>query len=126
MPFCENLIRIRKMRHLSQTQLAARSGVSQQAISKLEKGNSSPSEYTIRQLAAALRIPMADLLDDDQQKKPTADVGDGLRFDIINRIQQLQTPALDRLSDFLDGLEAGQEIAAQPPAAADSSGSPSQ
>ena len=39
------------MRHLSQQQLAMRSGVSQQAISKLETGKSSPSEYTIRQLA---------------------------------------------------------------------------
>lgn len=125
MPFYDNLVRIRKMRKLSQVQLAHRSGVSQQAISKLEQGKSSPSEYTIRQLATALRVPLTDLLV-EQQKKPTADEGDGLKHDIINRIQQLPVPALDRLSDFLDGLEAGQEIAAQPPAAADSSGSPSQ
>ena len=123
MPFAEQLVRARKMRHLSQQQLAMRSGVSQQAISKLETGKSSPSEYTIRQLAAALRVPMAALLEEEQIKTPTAE-GDGLLMDIINRIQQLPDPALDRVSDFLDGLEAGQEIASPSPAAPDpSSGS---
>lgn len=120
MPFAEQLISTRKMRHLSQQQLAMRSGVSQQAISKLETGKSSPSEYTIRQLATALRVPMSMLLEEEQTKTPTAE-GDGLMEDIINRIQQLPDPALDRLSDFLDGLEAGQEIASPSPAAPDPS-----
>lgn len=120
MPFAEQLIRTRKMRHFSQQQLAMRSGISQQAISKLETGKSSPSEYTIRQLAAALRVPMSMLLEEEQQKTPTAE-SDGLMEDIINRIQQLPEPALDRLSDFLDGLEAGQEIASPSPAAPDPS-----
>ncbi len=120
MPFAEQLIRTRKMRHFSQQQLAMRSGISQQAISKLETGKSSPSEYTIRQLAAALRVPMSMLLEEEQLKTPTAE-GDGLMEDIINRIQQLPDPALDRLSDFLDGLEAGQEIASPSPAALDPS-----
>ena len=120
MPFAEQLIHARKMRHLSQQQLAMRSGISQQAISKLEKGKSSPSEFTIRQLAAALRVPMTVLLEDGQTKMPTAE-GDGLMEDIINRIQQLPDPALDRLSSFLDGLEAGQEIASPSPTPSDPS-----
>ena len=33
--------------------------------------------------------------------------------DIISRVRVLPDPALARLSDFLDGLEAGQEIASQ-------------
>ena len=111
--FAEQLIRARKMRHFSQQQLAQRSGISQQAISKLESGKSSPSEYTIRQLAAALRVPMSALL--EEEKLPTAE-GDGLKTDIINRIQQLPDPALSRLSDFLEGLAAGQEIASPSPA----------
>ena len=123
MPFAEQLARVRKLRRFSQQQLAIRSGISQQAISKLESGKSSPSEYTIRQLAAALRVPMSALLEEEQIKTPTAE-GDGLMLDIINRIQRLPDPALDRLSDFLDGLEAGQEIASPSPAAPDpSSGS---
>ena len=124
MSFAEQLINARKMRHLSQQQLAQRSGVSQQAISKLETGRSSPSEYTIRQLATALRIPLSELLEDNE-KKPTAE-GDGLKSDIINRIQLLSSPALDRLSDFLDGLEAGQEISAPSQAAPDPSQTPAE
>ena len=124
MSFAEQLINARKMRHLSQQQLAQRSGVSQQAISKLETGRSSPSEYTIRQLATALRIPLSELLEDNE-KKPTAE-GDGLKSDIINRIQLLSSPALDRLSDFLDGLEAGQEISAPSQAAPDPSQPPAE
>lgn len=120
MPFAEQLVRARKLRRLSQQQLAIRSGISQQAISKLETGKSSPSEYTIRQLAAALRVPMSELLEEEQTKTPTAE-SDGLMMDIINRIQQLPDPALDRLSDFLDGLEAGQEIALPSPAVPDPS-----
>ena len=123
MPFADQLVRVRKLRRFSQQQLAMRSGISQQAISNLETGKSCPSEYTIRQLAAALRVPMSALLEEEQIKTPTAE-GDGLLMDIINRIQQLPDPALDRLSDFLDGLEAGQEIASPSPAAPDpSSGS---
>lgn len=125
MSFAEQLVRARKMRHFSQTQLAIRSGISQQAISNLETGKSSPSEYTIRQLAAALRIPLSELLEDDKIKTPTAE-GDGLMSDIINRIQALSDPALGRLSDFLDGLEAGQETASPSPAAQGSDGEPAE
>ncbi len=125
MPFADQLIQARKMRRLSQQQLARRSGISQQAISKLESGKSSPSEYTIRQLAAALRVPMSALLEEEQIKKPTAE-SDGLMTDLINRIRQLPDPALDRLSDFLDGLEAGQEIVSPVAAAPDPSDAPAE
>lgn len=125
MSFSEQLIRARKMRRLSQLQLAQRSGISQQAISKLVSGKSSPSEYTIRQLAAALQVPMSALLEDEQIKTPTAD-GDGLMSVIINRIQALSDPALGRLSDFLDGLEAGQETASPSPTAQGSDGEPAE
>lgn len=120
MPFSVQLIRARKMRKLSQQQLANRSGISQQAISKLETGKSSPSEYTIRQLAAALRIPMAALLEEGQTKNPTAE-SDGVLEDIIDRVKHLQRQALDRLSDYLEGLEDGQETVSPSPAAPDPS-----
>ena len=110
MSFAEQLIKARKMARLSQLQLSQRCGVSQQAISKLESGKSSPSEYTMKQLAAALRIPLSQLL---EEKKPAVPEDDGLKSMIISQVQTLSEPALVRLSDFLSGLEAGQEIAAQ-------------
>lgn len=120
MSFAEQLIRIRKMRRLSQQQLAMRSGISQQAVSNLETGKSSPSEYTIRQLAAALRVQMSELLE-DKEKSPTA-VSDGDLEDIIDRVRHLHPQALARLSDYLEGLEDGQGTASPSPAVSDSSG----
>ena len=115
MSFAEQLIRARKLRRLSQQQLAMRSGISQQAVSNLETGKSSPSEYTIRQLATALRVPMSALLEEGQIKNPTAD-RDGVLDDLIDRVRHLQPSALARLSDYLDGLEDGQGTSAPSPA----------
>ena len=120
MSFAEQLIRLRKMRRLSQQQLAMRSGLSQQAVSNLETGKSSPSEYTIRQLSAALRVQMSELLE-DKEKSPTA-VSDGGLEDIIDRVRHLHPQALARLSDYLEGLEDGQGTASPSPAVSDSSG----
>ncbi len=120
MSFAEQLIRIRKKRRLSQQQLAMRSGISQQAVSNLETGKSSPSAYTIQQLAAALRVSMSELLEDDK-KSPTAN-SDGELEDIIDRVRHLQPQALARLSDYLEGLEDGQGTASHSPVVPDSSG----
>jgi len=102
--FSDNLIKARKRVRCSQQQLALRSGISQQAISKLENGKSSPSEYTMRQLASALNISIYDLLEDKIEP------GNPLAYNIHQRIEKLSEPALIRLSDFLDGLEAGQDL----------------
>ena len=117
MSFAERLTHLRKLRKLSQQQLAQRSNVSQQAISKLERGLCSPSEFTIRQLADALRVQITDLL--EEQNNATAD-GGGILADIIERVRHLNGPALGRLSDYIDGLEDGQETASPSPAAHDS------
>lgn len=119
MAFSESLIKARKLAGLSQLQLSQKSGISQQAISKLEKGKSSPSEYTMKQLAAALHVSVTELL--EENKKEPADQNSELLNSAIRRVQFLSDPALARLSDFLDGLEAGQEIAAPSPAAGGSS-----
>lgn len=116
MDFSERLIKARKRAHLTQLQLSQRSGISQAGISKLENGNSSPSEYTMRQLAAALRIPLSDLLEDGPKEKPATAEGDELMSEIISRVQVLPDQYLEPLSAFLDGLEAGRAIALAEPA----------
>ena len=108
MAFSEKLIEARKKACLSQQQLSRLSGISQQAISKLENGKSSPSEYTMRQLAAALHIPLSELIDENKEEM---DQADWLMQDVLHRIHRLSEPALTRLSDFLTGLEANQSIA---------------
>lgn len=56
----DNLKRIRKAAKLSQAQLAAESGVSQQSISRLEKGDDLTSKF-LPNLAAALKVSPSDL-----------------------------------------------------------------
>jgi transcriptional regulator with XRE-family HTH domain len=51
---------IREQRGYSQRSLARRSGLSANAISRIERGESSPTVTTLHQLAAALKVPIVD------------------------------------------------------------------
>jgi transcriptional regulator with XRE-family HTH domain len=57
----EELRRIRRMRGLSQQDLAALSGVSQFTITEVETGRREPRPSTLRKLAEALDIEVAEL-----------------------------------------------------------------
>lgn len=56
------LLKLRKSRNLTVTELAQRSGVSQAMISKVERGTSSPSATILSRLANALNITLSKLL----------------------------------------------------------------
>lgn len=75
----------------------------------MENGKSSPSEYTMRQLATALHIPLTELIDDHEVEE-IADPANRLKQDVLHRVHLLSEPALVRLSDFLKGLEASESI----------------
>ena len=108
MSFSEKILAARKRAGLSQQHLSRLSGISQQAISKLESGKSSPSEYTMRQLASALHIPLSELIDENEEE---TDQTNWLMQDVLHRVHRLSEPSLTRLSDFLTGLEANQSLA---------------
>ena len=55
------LLKLRKSRNLTVTELAQRSGVSQAMISKVERGTSSPSATILSRLANALNITLSKL-----------------------------------------------------------------
>lgn len=57
-----NLQAIRESKSLTQDTLAQMSGVSQQTISKIEKGHGNPTIETLGRLARALGVPVSDLL----------------------------------------------------------------
>ena len=54
----------------------------------------------------------------ENEEQPTVE-DDELRAWAIERVSSLSDPALERVRDFLDGLQAGQEIGAAPAAAPD-------
>lgn len=56
------LLKHRKARNLTVTELAQRSGVSQAMISKVERGTSSPSATILSRLANAMNITLSKLL----------------------------------------------------------------
>ena len=61
---------IRERRGLSQKALSDKSGVSQAAISDIESGNKSPTERTLRKLAAALDVEVTELIRNAPHHQP--------------------------------------------------------
>ena len=57
-----NVARLRQDRQLTQGQLAARTGISRMALGKIERGMVVPRAGTLRGLAAALEVPLGDLV----------------------------------------------------------------
>ena len=57
-----NFARIRREKHLTQEEVEARSGFSQQYLSGLERGKRNPSVVTLHELAQALGVSHVDLV----------------------------------------------------------------
>jgi transcriptional regulator with XRE-family HTH domain len=60
-----NAARLRKEAGLTQEQLAERSGLSQQYLSKLESGRRNPTVVTLYELATALGVSHVELVRED-------------------------------------------------------------
>lgn len=59
-----NLARIRKLRFLTQAQLAEQIGTTQQVIQRWEAGRSNPRPSYLRKLCEALKVEPAELVGD--------------------------------------------------------------
>ena len=128
MTFSERIAAIRKNLKFSQEKFGELAGVSQRTVAFWESGERMPSHSTISCLADRLGVSVDFLLGRSDEattenKKQPADRGELLE-DIISRLRVLPDPALSRVSDFLDGLQAGQEVAATQAAAPDPAGEP--
>lgn len=64
----EQLKRLRTERNLSQTKLAQLADLNPATVNQIEKGAREPSTATLRKLAEALEVCLADLLEDDVPK----------------------------------------------------------
>jgi transcriptional regulator with XRE-family HTH domain len=62
-----NFARLRRERNLTQEQVAAFSGISQQYISGIESGRRNPTLTTLQALAKALGVSHVDLVMPDDQ-----------------------------------------------------------
>lgn len=62
-----NFARLRRAQGLTQEEVEARAGISQQYLSSLEQGKRNPTIVTIFQLAQALGVNVADLVQLDDK-----------------------------------------------------------
>lgn len=101
---------------LSQKAAAISLGVRPPSMSDWESGKTQPTHSHLVAMAA-LYGTTTDYLtgaSDTKEKQPAVRDGE-LVENIIARVRDLPDPALSRLSDFLEGIAVGQEIAAPAP-----------
>ena len=115
MDLSARIVSIRKQMGLSQEKFGELVNMSQRSVAAWEAGERTPSFATLSELADKLGTSVDFLLgrtDEKANKKQPAAQSGELLEDIVVRLRSLPDPALSRVSDFLEGLQAGQEIAA--------------
>lgn len=65
MEFKERIVRLRKMRQLTQEELAKKIGVSTRTIQNYENGSNIPKKYTLKLMAEALEVEQSELASDE-------------------------------------------------------------
>lgn len=97
---------------LSQKAAAISLGVRPPSMSDWESGKTKPTHEHLAAMATLYRTTVDYLVgaSDETEKQPAVQDGELLDH-IVVRLRELPDPALFRVSDFLDGLQAGQEIA---------------
>ena len=119
----------REKAHLSQKSAAISIGVKAPSMSAWENGTARPTIENLVAMAELYGVTVdyllgVDTADETIKKEPAAISDDELRSGIVSRIRSLSDPALVRVGDFLDGLEAGQAIGSAPAAAPGSDAAP--
>jgi len=101
--FGERLKSYRKMKDFTQEQLAARIGVSGQAISKWEKGECLPDVYNLKLLARFYRVTIDDLLavEDEKTEKviETIRIGEAV-FEVVKKPETILAGRILYAKDF--------------------------
>lgn len=106
--------------HMSQKAAAISLGIKPPSMSGWESGDSKPTLENLKAMAELYGVTVDYLLGGNETIKKQPTVKDGeLLAKTLSRVQSLSDPALQRVQDFLDGLEAGQAIGSAPPAAQD-------
>src|ERR671931_19889 len=119
----ERLRAIRRSRRATLRTIAARSGLSESFLSQVERGRSSASIASLRRIADALGVSMADLLGPDGVSCPRVirrDERPALSFGILGRKLLLTPRPLHHLEVFAGELDIGGSTGEQPYAHGDS------
>jgi transcriptional regulator with XRE-family HTH domain len=119
----ERLRAIRRSRRATLRTVATRSGLSESFLSQVERGQSSASIASLRRIAEALGVSIADLFDVDAIPGPRVlrrDERPALAFGVLGRKLLLTPRPLQSLEVFVGELEVGGSTGHQPYAHGDS------
>src|SRR6266566_2909153 len=119
----ERLRALRRLRRATLRTVAQRSGLSESFLSQVERGHSSASIASLRRIADALGVTMADLFEPDGLPGPRVlrrDERPALSFGILGRKLLLTPRPLHHLEVFAGELDIGGSTGAQPYAHGDS------
>lgn len=96
----EKITKLKKLKNLSQVALAEATGISRDAISKYERGDSVPSVDYAKRIADALGVSLDYLVSDNDKE-------DVLDNDAVKRIKEIQNLPLsekDKIYSVIDAL----------------------
>lgn len=131
MDLSARIVAVRKSLGLSQEKFGEMVNMSQRSVAAWESGDRTPSFATLSALADQLGVTVdwllgrTDVKTDINKKQPAVQDGELLDH-IVMRLRDLPEPALSRVSDFLQGLQAGQEIAKEAQALQDPADEPAE
>jgi transcriptional regulator with XRE-family HTH domain len=119
----ERLRVIRSLRRATLKTIADRAGVSESFLSQVERGKASASIASLRRIAGALGVSVADLFEPSGPPRPRVlrrDERPSLAFGILGRKLLLTPRPLHHLEVFMGELDVGGSTGAEPYAHGDS------
>jgi transcriptional regulator with XRE-family HTH domain len=119
----ERLRTLRRFRRCTLQTVAERSGLSESFLSQVERGRSNASIASLRRIADALGVTMADLFEPEEMPRPQVlrrDDRPALQFGILGRKLLLTPRPLHHLEVFQGELEVGGSTGEEPYAHGDS------
>src|SRR3954447_1346 len=106
----ERLRELRRFRRATLRTIADRSGLSESFLSQVERGRSSASIASLRRIADALGVSIADLFDQDSASGPRVlrrEDRPALSFGVLGRKLLLTPGPLQNLEVFVGELDVG-------------------
>ena len=119
----ERLRAIRSLRRATLKMVADRAGVSESFLSQVERGKASASIASLRRIAGALGVSVADLFEPSGPPRPKVlrrDERPSLAFGVLGRKLLLTPRPLNHLEVFMGELDVGGSTGAEPYAHGDS------
>ncbi|HYY02601.1 MAG TPA: XRE family transcriptional regulator [Gaiellaceae bacterium] len=113
----ERLRAIRRSRRCTLREVAERAGVSESFLSQVERGRSSASIASLRRIAGALGVTVADLFEPTGPPKPRVlrrDERPALLFGVLGRKLLLTPRPLHQLEVFVGELDVGGSTGTEP------------